>query len=337
MKAPLRFFIALFAMLVVNCGSASAQNAAAEAEQKAAQEAAAKVLQYGPATIDIQDQAKLALPAGTGFVPPAEAARYMRSLGNRVDEKALVGIIVPTEGSGGWMSLLSVEKDGYVRDDDAKDWKADDILKSLREGTEAANTERKQQGIAEIEVTGWAEVPHYDPATHKLVWSAIVGEKGGKNSPADLSVNYRTLALGRDGYLSLTLVSQLDQLQQHKPVAQQLLAAISFNDGKRYSDFNATTDHVAEYGLAALVAGVAVKKLGLFALAAAFFAKFFKVILLALVAFGAAFKKFFSGKPKAPQPVEFAEDPPAMQAAASQTVPVQDPAKQGSSDQSGSH
>ena len=51
------------------------------------------------------------------------------------------------------------------------------------------------------------------------------------------------------------------------------MAAVKFNDGKRYTDFDSSTDKVAAYGLAALVAGVAAKKLGLLAIAGAFFAQ----------------------------------------------------------------
>jgi uncharacterized membrane-anchored protein len=50
---------------------------------------------------------------------------------------------------------------------------------------------------------------------------------------------------------------------------------------------------VAEYGLAALVLGVGAKKLGLFAVAAALFAKFAKVIILALAGLGALAVKVF--------------------------------------------
>jgi len=53
---------------------------------------------------------------------------------------------------------------------------------------------------------------------------------------------------------------------------------------------------VAEYGLAALVVGVGAKKLGLFALIAAFVAKFAKVAILAAVALGGGFLKFFKRK-----------------------------------------
>ena len=55
-----------------------------------------------------------------------------------------------------------------------------------------------------------------------------------------------------------------------KPTAHNLLASLDFAAGKRYADFNSSTDKVAEYGLAALVAGVAAKKLGLLAVIAGF-------------------------------------------------------------------
>jgi uncharacterized membrane-anchored protein len=91
-------------------------------------------------------------------------------------------------------------------------------------------------------------------------------------------------------------VTGLAELPRHKGAAQTLLAALDYKEGKRYADFDAKTDHVAEYGLAALVVGVAAKKLGFIALALAFFAKFAKVILIGLAVFGAGFLKFFKRK-----------------------------------------
>ena len=48
-------------------------------------------------------------------------------------------------------------------------------------------------------------------------------------------------------------------------MARALLADISYDKGKAYADFDASSDHIAAYGLAALIGGVALKKLGLFA------------------------------------------------------------------------
>ena len=65
---------------------------------------------------------------------------------------------------------------------------------------------------------------------------------------------------------------------------------------KRYGDFNSSTDKVAAYGLAALVAGVAAKKLGLLALLAATAVKFAKVIVLAVAGVFVAIKRWLKGR-----------------------------------------
>ncbi|MBJ2156521.1 DUF2167 domain-containing protein [Variovorax sp. IB41] len=260
--------------------TASAANSL-EAEQEAAFKAAKAVQKAGPADIPLRDQAHLKLPEGYIWVPTPAAAQLMRSMGNRTDD-TFIGAIFPADDAD-WMAVVKFVKEGYIKDDDAKDWNADDLLKSLKEGTEAANEERAKRGIPGIEVTGWAQKPQYEAQTHRLVWSALSKKKGDTGDRQ--GVNYNTYALGRDGYLSLNLITNAKDLDTYKPDAAKLLAALQYDDGKKYADFNSSTDKVAAYGLAALVAGVAVKKLGLFALALAFLAKFAKI---AVVAGGAA-------------------------------------------------
>ena len=301
MKILRKFLFALAATFIA--ATCAAQTAQTQAEIKAAADEANKAMVQGPAKIEFKDQATFSLPQGNGFVPAAAAARYLRAVGDVVDDKSLIGVIVPTAEKANWLVVVAFQKDGYVRDDDARDWKADDMLKSLRDGTEQANAARKERGIPEIEVGGWAEAPTYDSTTHHLVWSVIVRGKGEAANSAQTGVNYRTLALGRDGYLTLTMITDLSAMAADKPIADNLLAAIDYHDGKRYADFSASTDHVAEYGLAALVVGVAAKKIGLIAVIAAFAAKFFKIGLLAVVAFGAAIKRFFKREPKPAAPV----------------------------------
>jgi uncharacterized membrane-anchored protein len=150
-------------------------------------------------------------------------------------------------------------------------------------------------GIPALEVTRWIEPPAYDAATQRLVWS-VEGRDKGAAADADNTVNYNTYVLGREGYISLDLITSSSKIEAQKPIARNLLAAVAFNDGKRYADYNASTDKLAAYGLAALVGGVAAKKLGLLAIAAAFLAKSFKLVAIAVVAAGAAIRKFFSRK-----------------------------------------
>ena len=99
--------------------------------------------------------------------------------------------------------------------------------------------------------------------------------------------------MGRDGYFSLNLLTSTDRVAADQKAAHELLAALSYNPGKRYEDFNASTDHIAEYGIAALIGGVAAKKLGLFAVIGVFVAKFAKVIFLAALAAGGGIWNFF--------------------------------------------
>src|SRR5262245_61820262 len=266
----------------------------APAELKAAFNAAKAVMKEGPTDVKLLDQATLHLPEGFIFVPKNESMQILKAMGNRPPPDTL-GLIFPAAEREGWFMLARYIPSGYIKDDDAKDWNADDLLKSIKAGTEEVNKERKQRGIPEMDILGWVERPTYDAASHRLVWSLSSRDRG---SPAgsDEGVNYNTYLLGREGYVSMNLVTDLKDVESQKPAARSLLAALEFDKGKAYGDFNASTDRVAEYGLAALVAGAAAKKLGFFGLLAAFFAKFAKVILLGLAAVGGVAMKLFKRK-----------------------------------------
>ncbi|KGM35928.1 DUF2167 domain-containing protein [Inquilinus limosus] len=268
--------------------------AAIEAEQNAAFEAANKVAKFGPAEIPLIDQGTLTLPAGYAFVPQPEAGRIERANGNSTGD-TLVGLVFP-DGDANWYASLDHIKEGYIREDDAKDWNADELLTNLKDGTEANNEDRAARGFPPLAVTGWIESPQYDAATHRLVWSARVVRKNDTQDEG--SANYNTYALGREGYFSLDLVTSTRSIDGFKTNARELLNAISYSPGKRYEDFTEGTDRVAEYGLAALVAGVAAKKLGLIAIIGAFVLKFAKVIVIAVGAFGVTLAKLFRRKPR---------------------------------------
>lgn len=252
--------------------------------------------QRGPLDIPVAGQAVLQLPSGYSFVPRAQTKTLLEAMGNRGAE-SVQGMIIPNnDESFSWFIVVGFVDAGYIKDDDAKDWKSEDILESIRKGTEEANEERRRIGIPEIQVIGWVEPPTYDPDAHRLVWS-ISSKLIGAGDDAEQGVNYNTLALGRHGYISMNLVTDANSIEQLKPIARNLLASLDFEAGKRYADFQPESDKVAEYGLAALVAGVAAKKLGLFALAAAFIAKFAKVIIAAgLVGLGGLGKLFSKKK-----------------------------------------
>ncbi len=268
---------------------AASVNAKKQSEMSAAAEAASAASISGPKDVELAKQATLHLPEGFFFVPQPQAGKLSHALGNASDPR-MTGII--TGGSeSDWIVFLDYLDDGHVKDDDAKTWNADELLQNLKDGTESGNADRQSRGFEPLEVAGWIEKPAYDAAEHRMVWSALVQHKGAQNQGG--SANYNTYALGRSGHFELNLVSNKDTIENNKPIARQLLQALQFDSGNRYQDFNPATDHMAEYGLAALVGGIAAKKLGVLAVMAGFGLKFAKLIAIGAAAAVAGVKSLF--------------------------------------------
>ena len=267
---------------------------AAPSALEAAWAAAGKTAIVGPAKIKLLDQGELTIPAGDVFVPAAEANRIMEAIGNPAHSSRF-GLIVSRKDQDIWMVDVDWIKEGYVRDGDAKDWKPDTLLSTLKDNTEQDNTGRQARGLPALDILGWAQPPAYDAAAHRLVWSMRLKERGAPENVPQV-INYNTYALGRDGYFSLDLITDSAHLAADRGVASQLLGTLNFVPGKRYQDFNQSTDKVAAYGLAALVGVVAVKKLGLLAMAGVFLLKIWKLGLIAIAGGATAVRKFFRRK-----------------------------------------
>lgn len=264
------------------------------AEAQAAWKAASAVAVRGPASVPLRDQATLALPQGMVFIPQAEAVRLSRAMGNRPGD-TLVGIVTSPKDDEQWLVFVNWVAEGYVHDDEAQDLDADTVLQGLREATEDANKDRVVRGFPELDILGWNEPPRYDANTHFLSWSVSLKDKAAADT--DRVVNFNTRALGRNGYFSLNLVTDQASFAGDRGVAATLLSGLDYDNGKRYADFNSATDHVAEYGLMALIGVAAAKKLGLIAVAAAFALKFAKVGVVAVGAALLGVRRLFRRKP----------------------------------------
>jgi uncharacterized membrane-anchored protein len=271
-----------------------------EAEEKAAWQAAVKAGIPGPNDVPLSDQGSFSVPLGFFFIPKAEGTRLMRAWGNVVSGETFLGLVASPRNEDQWIADISFIKEGYVKDDEAKNWDPDDLLSRLKDGTEAANEDRRERGYPEVELVGWVERPSYDGTTHRLVWSASSKLKGaGADRPQ--TVNYNTYLLGREGYFALDFIDAADRIEGDKATARDLLAHLSFAPGKRYEDFStAAGDKVAAYGIAALVGGIAAKKLGMLALAGAFIVKFAKIIALGAVGLFAGVARLFKRRPSGP-------------------------------------
>lgn len=255
--------------------------------------AALKVATKGPTVIPLLDQAKLNLPKNYVFIPHKEAVDLMDASGSKVTPD-FFGLILPyASGSKdiSWVITIDFHKSGYVKDDEAKQWDADRLLESLKKGTSQMNEERSAKGFPTLSITGWLEAPMYHSDSHKLIWSILGRDSDGKDI-----VNYNTYALGREGYFELTLLSSYKTIAASKIDANKILSSLDYDSGKRYEDFVKGKDHIAEYGIAALITGIAAKKLGLLALVGVFIAKIWKMLMFAALVFFGRIKKVFSRK-----------------------------------------
>lgn len=301
MGSRVRGWLSLWTLLVVSLLSAVARAQATDAEAEQPKPNYHPV--HGPSHVSLGHELSLDLPEGFLFLEKKDADELMRRLGNREDS-SLLGVVVKPDAS--WLVTVSFDAEGYVKDEEGEKLDADEILKAITEGTEEGNKYRAEHGFKAIHVDGWAEPPHYDRKVHHLVWAVSGSDSDGT------SINYNTRVLGRRGYASLNLIDAPEKLAGSKVEVATLLGVTHFDSGARYEDFDEKNDKVAEYGLAALVAGgtgAAALKLAKVGLLAKFGGKLLalliagkKAVVGALVALGAGIKKFFGKKTPAPEP-----------------------------------
>jgi uncharacterized membrane-anchored protein len=286
-------------LLIAGSSGAAAQEASSqETAVQNAYLAAIKAATHGPADVPLRELATIHLPDPYSFIPASEGAAFMRAMGNKTDEN-FYGLVISKQQDQFWFVTIDYRDSGHLKDDDAKSWNADELLQNIKDGTEASNKDRTERGFPALEVVGWVEKPAYDETTHRLVWSMLAKESG--NAAQVATINYNTYALGREGYFELNLVTAESMIGQDRKHAGALLSALDYRPGQRYEDFNASTDRVAEYGLAALIGGVAAKKLGLLAVIGVALAKFWKIILIAVAVGGAGITKLLRRKNTTPE------------------------------------
>src|SRR5207253_5010090 len=166
---------------------------------------------------------------------------------------------------------------------------ADKLLQAIKRGTARGNQERVRNGKPPLEIVGWEQPPRYDPVTHNLEWAIRATSEGRP------LLNYNTRLLGRKGVMEVVLVVRPERFEATLPTFRTLLANYNFQTGQTYAEFR-KGDKVAKIGLAALVVGgaaVGAAKLGLFAWLAVILKKGFKLVILAVAAVAAFFKKLF--------------------------------------------
>lgn len=241
----------------------------------------------GPATAMLAGVAEIAVPAGYIFIDGKTTRAMMESAGEPVSGNE-AGFLSPT--NRGYAVYFQYDNSGYVKDDDKDKLDAAKLLKSIIKGNDAGNEYRKEHGNPTLDIVGWEQEPKYDATTHNLTWAIRATSQG------EQIVNYNTRLLGRKGVMEVVLVCDPADLQKHLKPFNEVLAGYKFSTGESYAEYK-PGDKVAKYGLGALVLGgaaVGAAKFGLFAWLAVFLKKAWKLVIVAVVAVAAFFKKIIS-------------------------------------------
>src|SRR5215831_8236483 len=268
-------------LLLLSCGGITAQ----EPQQQQQQQQQPKIeWQKGPTTGHLGDLADIKIPQGYEFTDK-KGAQQLLVLTNNIPSGNELGALVSMAKESSWFMIFEFHDTGYVKDDEKDKLDANALLKSMKEGTEEANEERRKRGWRPLHVVGWDRAPFYDPVTHNLTWATRVRGDDPKDAG---SVNHSIRLLGRKGNISVDLVASPEEYAAGVTEFNNLVSGFAYNQGDRYSDFRAG-DKVAEYGLGALIVGGA----GAVALKTGLLAKLWKLIVVAIAAIAGFIKKIF--------------------------------------------
>lgn len=237
----------------------------------------------GPTTVSVGTNAKFDVPEGYVFLNVQDTAKMMAVMENPPQDGET--FFAPRDLS--WFATFDYDDTGHIADDQKID--ADAVLESVKQGNEQANRLRAKRGWAPVEVVGWRYPPFYENRTKRLEWA--IDARG----PSGVVVNYNTRILGRTGVTSATLVAGPEQLQTTVAEFKKAVAGYKYLPDQNYQAFR-PGDHVAAYGLAALITGgaaaVAVKT-GFWKVLVGALAAFWKVIVAGVVAVFAAIGRIF--------------------------------------------
>jgi uncharacterized membrane-anchored protein len=235
------------------------------------------------------DKAEIAITQGYRFTSGDGTRKLMAMYGNPASDRELGMLTV--EGLGPWI-IFEFDDSGYVKDDEKDQINADEMLESLRETQKQGNQYRREHGMPQLEILGWAVPPRYNEKTHNLEWATRLKSLDNDG----ISINYNTRLLGRKGVMEVTLVCEPEEMDKMIAEQEKILTGYDYIQGERYAEFR-EGDKVAKYGLTALIAGTgafAAAKMGLFGKLGVLIAKLGKGVILIVLGVVAALKNFFA-------------------------------------------
>lgn len=255
--------------------------------------------------------AEVNLSSDFRYLGPEDARKVIVDLwGNPPSRGDTLGMIFPADVGpsepASWGIVFTYREDGYVKDDEAAKINYDDMLKQMQDAVRKENEERIKQNFSKVELVGWAASPRYDRDTHKLIWAKEFAFADGQVH----TLNYDVRVLGRKGVLAINAVASMNQLDAIQEEMPEIISMVNFLPGNRYTDYQQGNDKIAAYGLGALILGGVAAKAGLFKGLIVLIIAGKKFIIIAAIAIGGFFARFYR-KLKKSKPASITDAPPS--------------------------
>jgi uncharacterized membrane-anchored protein len=191
-------------------------------------------------------QVSLNVPHGWKFYSPEEAYAFLQRTGSAAPSGTVLGLLardgVNPRQAGSWASVVSYDEIGYVQPESASGLTDASFEQSVRDARHTQNRAFE----------GFAVQPVFDATLPTLAWAEHQGAPGAGG--ADLRMEKRFL--GRKGVATLTSIGSADQQDAMQKANDELTPALTFAQGYRQADFQASTDQVSAYSVPGLVTGV---------------------------------------------------------------------------------
>ena len=180
----------------------------------------------------------------------------------------------------GYSIYVHYVESGYVKIDDWKKIKSEDLLSQLKETAKFNKKILKEQGLTYVNDIKWIYKPTFDEKNKIVFYSYEVFWSDGEKS-----MENKSIVLGRKGHLENAYVVVFDKdtnLLETAEYSKEFGESVIFEEGYRYSNYK-SGDRVAAVGIGGLVAGSlgvkALAKAGAFAKFLPLLAKFWWIIL----------------------------------------------------------
>jgi uncharacterized membrane-anchored protein len=191
--------------------------------------------------------ATLSIDNTLSFLNAEETRSLIRDNGY-VPSGTEAGIVYPVAENENWHVIIDYYPSGFVKDNIVNQLDYDYILRKVQEGVQKDETfNMVVQGHSPLKIVDWYDKPFYDDEKHSLMWSYRVQEEHREGELAN------AIVLGRDGFMWLTLIAPIDEANKVKTKFQQIVANLSWVEGKKYENYIVNQDKPSPHDLTDLL------------------------------------------------------------------------------------